>query len=194
MTGRLAIAWMTRMYGATNDKRRMNVYHIVRTHLSHLLPVSCLPYHVDLLLPIRRKPLSDFARPPPASSLLSSCLIYSPAPRSGDEPADINSHGAGYDAIRLLLIVSPRSLTAFVRYRHDVCLLTGRTTERRTKRENRTRNGTTGGTMNGTEEWNARMYKKAGGTPSSDFPARLLCLVLRPCSGYRAAFPYFPFS
>lgn len=87
-----------------------------------------------------------------------------------------------------------RSLTAFVRYRHDACLLTGRTTERRTKRENRTRNGTTGGTMNGTEEWNARMYKKAGGTPSSDFPARLLCLVLRPCSGYRAAFPYFPFS
>ena len=36
--------------------------------------------------------------------------------------------------------------------------------------------------------------RKAGGSPSSGSPTRLLCLVLRPRSGYRAVFPYLPLS
>lgn len=50
---------------------------------------------------------------------------------------------------------SPCPLThslSFVRYRHDVCLLTERTTERRTERETRTRNGTRDGTKSGTSK------------------------------------------
>ena len=158
------------------------------------MPASCLPHHIDLLIADMRENPFGF-RPTPSCRLPLIRLPHIfPRPQVGGRAGSYRLARAGGDAIHLLLIASPRSLTAFVRYRHDVCLLTGRTTKRRTKRENRTRNGTTGGTMNGTEEWNARMYKKAGGTPSSDFPTRLLCFGFASRFSYRAAFPYLPLS
>lgn len=63
----------------------------------------------------------SFARPPLACSRRLACLNCSPARRAWDVRTGGRSATAGGMAICLLLIVSCRSLTAFVRFRLACC-------------------------------------------------------------------------
>ena len=137
--------------GATDDSRRTYAYHTVGTYLSYFFYMSFAAFFITstsyrrydgIPFPISPDPL-------PPTPPMPACLNYSPAPRSGDAPTDIGSHGRVATQSSCFQS-SCRSLTPFVRYRNDACLLTGRTTGRRTERETRTRNRTMDGTRGGT--------------------------------------------
>lgn len=124
-------------------------------------------------------------RPTPSCRLSPTCLLQIiPRPQVGGRASSHWFAVAGGDAIRLLLIASPRSLTAFVRYRHDACLLT----ERMAGRDKRDRSPD--------EERDELMghpqvqEKRAGCRHPASLPACLLAYqFLRSRFGYRASFP-----
>ena len=110
------------MGGATNDNRGLT--HT--TSLGHILPAPLLASsHKPAIADTEETPFGF--RPTPSCQLFPAYLpqIF-PRPQVGGRAGSYRLARAGGDAIRLLLIASPRSLTAFVRYRHDACLLTER--------------------------------------------------------------------
>lgn len=158
-----------------------------RTHTTlrgHIFPVfSCFPHRIDLLISYIEEFPFRF-RPTPSCQFSLACRSQMfPRPQVG---GCVSSHLFARCGLRRNPPASnrpARSLTPFVRYRHDACLLTEWATGRRTKRETGRANGTPAD------------IRKAGGDSAiwSPCPPALLGFTFS-LTGYRAKFPYFPFS
>lgn len=137
-----------------------------RTHTTlrgHIFPVfSCLPHRIDLLISYIEEFPFRF-RPTPSCQFSLACRPQMfPRPQVGGRAGSHRFARCGRRCNPPASNRPARSLTPFVRYRHDACLLTERTTKRRTEREARTNDGVKDETRDGTKEWNDRMYKKSG--------------------------------
>lgn len=164
-----------------DDVKRQWTIDGERTHTTlrgHIFPVfSCLPHHIDLLLPIWRKPFFGF-RPTPSCQFSLACrpqMFPRPPGRGMRQFSSVRTGGrrrnppaSNHHA---------RSLTPFVRYRHDACLLrNGRRGDERNEKPGR-------GTGRETGRWTGRIIerpqvkeKRAGCRHPASLPA---CSVLR---------------
>ena len=99
-----------------------------------------------------------------------------PRPQVGGRAGLYRLARAGGDAIHLLLIASPRSLTAFVRYRHDACLLTERMAGR-DKRDEKNQDERRDGRRDDRMERSQVQEKRAGCRHPASLPACLLACL-----------------
>lgn len=145
------------------------------------------------LLPIQRKPLSDFARPPPCRLFLA-CLLQIFPPPPGRGTRRLISVRMERAAIQFACSQSPCPLTHCVRSLSTRCLLANETgdeatnetrnpDEERDERRDEERDGLI-------ERWQVKEKRASCRHPAS-LPA---CLVLCPRPGYCAVSPYFPLS
>lgn len=129
-----------------DDNRRTHAYHTVRTYLPRPLLTSSYRHATTDIEEV----LFRF-RPTLSCRLSSACEPHIiPRPQVGGRAGSHRFARGGRRRNPPASNLFARSLTAFVRYRHDVCLLRDGRRDGTAEREARTSDGTGDGMRNGT--------------------------------------------